>query len=183
MSDLIQNHIKEILKLIGENPSREGLLKTPTRVEKAYAHLFSGYHKNPADFVTTFQGENYDEMIIAKEIEFYSMCEHHMLPFFGKVTIGYIPNDKIIGLSKMPRLIEVFSRRLQNQERLTDQIADAMVKYLKPKGVGVMISAQHLCMMSRGIEKQGAYVLTSSLRGLFKTKQETRSEFMSLAAK
>lgn len=155
--------------------------KTPERVAKAYEHLFCGYSINPKKMITTFEGENYDEMIITRDIEFYSMCEHHMLPFFGKVTIGYIPNDKIIGISKMPRLVEVFSRRLQNQERMTDQIADAMIEYLKPKGVGVVASAKHLCMMSRGIEKQSASVMTSALRGIFKTKQDTRSEFLSLA--
>lgn len=181
MSQNISAHIKEIIQLIGENPEREGLQKTPERVEKAYQHLFQGYKLNPAELVTTFEGENYDEMILVKDIEFYSMCEHHLLPFFGKVTIGYIPNEKIIGISKMPRLVEVFSRRMQNQERMTDQIADAMLKYLKPKGIGVVVSAQHLCMMSRGIEKQGAYVMTSALRGLFKNKQETRAEFLSLA--
>lgn len=177
----IQNHITEIIKHIGEDPNREGLLKTPQRVEKAYQDLFSGYNKNPAEFITTFEGENYDEMIVARGIEFYSMCEHHMLPFFGKITIAYIPNEKIIGLSKMPRLIEVFSRRLQNQERMTDQIADAMVKHLQPKGVGIVVTAQHLCMMSRGVEKQGAHMVTSSLRGLFKNNPDTRSEFLSLA--
>lgn len=177
----IAPNITEILKIIGENPEREGLKKTPERVAKAYAHLFQGYKLDPADFVTTFQGENYDEMIITRDIEFYSMCEHHMLPFFGTVTIGYIPNEKIIGLSKMPRLIEVFARRLQNQERMTDQIADAMVKYLQPKGVGVVVSAKHLCMMSRGIEKQNASVMTSALRGIFKSRDNTRSEFLNLA--
>lgn len=177
----ISQHITEILKIIGEDPNREGLQRTPERVAKAYEHLFSGYSIKPEKLITTFEGENYDEMIVTRDIEFYSMCEHHMLPFFGTVTIGYIPNDKIIGISKMPRLVEVFSRRLQNQERMTDQIADAMLKYLNPKGVGVVVSAKHLCMMSRGIEKQNASVMTSALRGIFKTKQDTRSEFLSLA--
>ena len=177
----IADHFRDIIKIIGEDPEREGLQKTPERIAKAYADLCVGYKQNPSELITTFKGENYDEMIIVKDIEFYSMCEHHILPFFGKVTIGYIPNEKIIGISKMPRLIEVFSRRLQNQERMTDQIADAMLKYLKPKGIGVVVSAQHLCMMSRGIEKQGASVVTSALRGLFKNRYETRSEFLNLA--
>jgi len=179
--DKIEQYVKVILKIIGEDPHREGLQKTPERVAKAYEYLFQGYNSDPEKLVTTFEGENYDEMIIARDIEFYSMCEHHILPFFGTVTIGYIPNDKIIGVSKMPRLVEVFSRRLQNQERMTDQIADAMLKYLNPKGVGVVATAKHLCMMSRGIEKQNASVMTSSLRGIFKTKQDTRNEFLSLA--
>lgn len=175
--------IRELLQHIGENPAREGLKDTPARVIKSYQKLFSGYGQNPADLVRTFDGENYDEMIIAQNIEFYSMCEHHMLPFFGKVHIGYIPGSKIIGISKLPRLIEVFSRRLQNQERLTSQIAKAIFEHLRPKGVGVVIEAQHFCMMARGIEKQNSKMITSSLIGLFKNNNTTRSEFLNLINK
>ena len=175
-----EQHIRDIIKAIGDNPEREGVKDTPRRVIESYAELFSGYGKNPQDVLTVFDGEDYDEMIIAKDIEFYSFCEHHMLPFYGKVHIGYIPNGKIIGLSKMPRIVEIFARRLQNQERLTSQIAKALSELLDPKGVGVVIEAKHLCMMSRGVEKQNSEVTTSSLIGLFKKKDNTRSEFLRL---
>ena len=136
--------------------------------------------KIPKKLLQFFDNEGYDEMIIAKDIDFYSMCEHHMLPFFGQVYIGYIPNDKIIGLSKMPRMVEIFSRRLQNQERLTRQIADTLMDLLKPKGVGVVIKANHLCMKARGVEKQNCEVTTSSFTGLFKSNLNTRGEFLDL---
>lgn len=172
--------ITHLIKHIGEDPEREGLKDTPRRVIKSYEKLFSGYKKDPKDVITTFDGENYDEMIIAKDIEFYSMCEHHMLPFWGKVHIGYIPNDKIIGLSKMPRLVEIFARRMQNQERLTKQVANALDEYLSPRGVGVVIEARHFCMMARGVEKQNSKMITSSLLGSFKKNYNTRSEFLKL---
>lgn len=173
--------ISELLKTIEpEGFDREGLLATPDRVDKAYDKLFSGYGKDPADLATIFDGEAYDEMILVKDIELYSTCEHHMLPFYGKAHIAYIPNGKIIGLSKMPRLVEIYARRLQNQERLTMQIADALWDILQPKGVAVVIEAKHFCMMSRGVEKQGSSATTSALRGLFKKDARTREEFLRL---
>jgi len=176
----LEEHIKSIIEYIGEDPSREGLKETPARVIKSYKTLFSGYNKNPEDVLTVFDGENYDEMIIVKDIEFYSTCEHHMLPFFGKVHIGYLPSDKIVGLSKMPRFVEIFARRLQNQERLTSQIAETINRLINPKGVGVIIEAKHFCMMARGVQKQSSQVTTSAVRGHFKTNLNTRSEFLRL---
>lgn len=175
--------IKELIEFIGEDPSREGLRDTPKRVIKSFEKLFSGYGKKPEDVLKTFAGENYDEMIVVKDIEFYSTCEHHLLPFTGSAHVGYIPDGKIIGLSKLPRLVEIYARRLQNQERLTSQIAQALDKILKPKGVGVVIEAKHLCMMARGVEKQGSEVTTSSLTGLFKRDMNTRNEFLKLIGK
>jgi GTP cyclohydrolase IA len=175
--------IRDLLKSIDPNPGREGLVDTPRRVDKAFDHMFGGYGKNPADVMTTFENEGYNDMILTKDIEFYSTCEHHMLPFFGRAHIAYIPGDKIVGLSKMPRLVDIFSRRLQNQERITTQIAQAMMDHLSPKGVAVVLEAQHLCMMSRGVEKQNSTVTTSSLHGLFKKRPETRAEFLRLLDK
>ena len=176
----IEKLIKKLLEELGEDPSREGLKKTPERVAKAYKKIFGGYDKNPKDLITLFDGENYDEMIICNDIDFYSTCEHHMQPFFGKISIGYIPNEKIIGISKLPRIVEIFSRRLQNQERLTMQIANTLNELLKPKGVGVVMKGKHLCMMARGVEKQNTLMTTSCFRGLFKKKSKTRSEFLRL---
>lgn len=175
--------IRQLLEHLGENPEREGLKETPKRVVAAYETLFSGYDKKPEDVLTVFGDEQYDEMIVVKDIEFYSTCEHHFLPFFGKAYVGYIPQGKIIGLSKMPRLVEIFSRRLQNQERLTNQIAKALEDILKPKGVGVIIEAKHLCIMARGVEKQSSEVVTSSMLGLFKKDLNTRNEFLSFVKK
>lgn len=176
----IQHLIEELLREIGEDAQRDGLKGTPRRVAEAYETLFSGYGRDPEEVMTTFDGEAYDEMIVVKDIEFYSMCEHHMLPFFGKAHIGYIPDGKIIGLSKVPRIVEIFSRRMQNQERLTSQVAHALNASLKPKGVGVVIEARHLCMMARGVEKQNSIVTTSAQFGLFKTNDKTRAEFLKL---
>ena len=175
--------IRDFIEYIGEDPGREGLKDSPKRVVAAFARIFSGYKQKPEDILTVFADETYDEMIVVKNIEFYSTCEHHFLPFHGKVHIGYIPDGKIIGLSKLPRLVEIFSRRLQNQERLTSQIAKAIYSLLKPKGVGVIIEAKHLCIMARGVEKQNSEVLTSSLLGLFKREQNTRNEFLQLIGK
>lgn len=175
--------VKELIEYIGEDTTREGLRDTPSRVVKSFARLFSGYGKKPEDVLKTFAGENYDEMIVVKDIELYSTCEHHFLPFIGRAHIGYIPDGKIIGLSKLPRLVEIYARRLQNQERLTSQIAQALQTVLKPKGVGVVIEAKHLCMMARGVEKQGSEVTTSSLTGLFKRDMNTRNEFLKLIGK
>ncbi len=176
----IEKLVHELLKEIGENPDREGLKNTPKRIAKSFEKLFGGYTKNPKEILTEFDGEDYDEMIICKNIDFYSNCEHHMQPFFGRVYIGYIPNKKIIGISKLPRIVEIYSRRLQNQERLTMDIANALKELLNPKGVGVVIEAQHLCMMARGVEKQNTSMTTSSFNGLFKTQAKTRSEFLRL---
>ena len=173
--------MKEMLVRLGEDPEREGLQRTPARVQKAYEFLTRGYHEDPeallkkALFTVT-----YDEMVIVKDVEMFSLCEHHMLPFFGKVHVAYIPNGKVIGLSKVPRLIEVFSRRLQIQERLTTQIAETIQKVIQPQGVGVVIEARHLCMMMRGVEKQHSAAVTSSMLGCFRDEQETRQEFLSL---
>ena len=173
--------VRETIVRLGENPDREGLVRTPERVAKAYQQLTRGYKEDPeallrkALFTVT-----YDEMVIVKDIEMFSLCEHHMLPFFGKVHVAYIPNGKVIGLSKIPRLIEIFSRRLQIQERLTTQIAETIQKTIEPQGVGVVIEARHLCMMMRGVEKQHSAAVTSSMLGCFREEQETRTEFLSL---
>ena len=173
--------VREMIVRLGEDPDREGLARTPDRVRRAFEQLTRGYKE---DAQTILQGAlfsvNYDEMVIVKDIEMFSLCEHHMLPFFGKVHVAYIPNGKVIGLSKIPRLIEIFSRRLQIQERLTTQIAETIQKTIEPQGVGVVIEARHLCMMMRGVEKQHSAAVTSSMLGCFRNEQETRSEFLSL---
>ena len=172
--------IREILSRLGEDPSRQGLLATPSRVEKSLAQLTKGYNEDPTMLLRgALFDEDYDEMVIVKDIEMFSLCEHHMLPFFGKVHVAYIPKGKVIGLSKIPRLVEVFARRLQVQERLTRQIADAIQHAIQPQGVGVVIEARHLCMMMRGIEKQHSSTVTSAMVGCFRQK-ETRQEFLSL---
>ena len=172
--------VREILRRLGEDPSRDGLMATPGRVEKSMAFLTKGYDENAAEILRgALFDEDYDEMVIVKDIEIFSLCEHHMLPFFGKVHVAYVPNGKVIGLSKIPRLVEVFARRLQIQERLTRQIADAIQDAIAPQGVGVVIEARHLCMMMRGIEKQHSSTVTSAMLGCFR-KKETRLEFLSL---
>jgi len=170
------------LQLVGEDPSRDGLLKTPSRVAKAMMWLTRGYQQTAAEVIgdALFE-ENHENMVMVRDIEMYSMCEHHMLPFFGKVHVAYVPSGRIVGLSKIPRVVEVFARRLQVQERLGEQIADALEETLRPKGVGVVIEAVHLCMMMRGVEKQNSRTITSSLRGLFRDDPKTRSEFLRLA--
>jgi GTP cyclohydrolase I len=170
----------ELLQRFDGDPTRDGLLKTPERVEKAMGFLTKGYHEDATKILrgALFDVE-YDEMVIVKDIEMFSLCEHHMLPFFGRVHVAYIPNGKVIGLSKIPRLIEVFARRLQVQERMTQQIADAIQQAIEPQGVGVVIEARHLCMMMRGVEKQNSSTVTSAMRGVF-GKQSTRTEFLSL---
>lgn len=179
----IEDNIKRLLQFIGEDPERGGLRETPRRVAKAWAHWCSGYGKNPADILKVFEdgAEKYDEMVIVKDIPIYSKCEHHLADIFGTATIAYIPNGKIVGLSKLARLADMFARRLQVQERLTNQIADALEEHLQPKGVGVIIRARHMCMESRGICQQGHHTITSALRGVLKDKPEARAEFMELA--
>jgi len=175
---------RELLVRIGEDPTRDGLLKTPERMDKAMQFLTRGYTQNLNSVLheALFDVE-YDEMVIVKDVEFFSMCEHHLLPFFGKAHVAYVPNGKVIGLSKIPRLVDVFARRLQVQERLTTDIADAIDQAIRPQGVAVILEAQHLCMMMRGVEKQHSATVTSAMRGVFKTQQQTRSEFLSLVRK
>ena len=174
--------VRRQLELLGEDPDREGLLKTPQRVANSLAWLTRGYGEDVRDVVgdAVFE-EQHESMVMVRDIEMYSMCEHHMLPFFGKVHVAYIPAGRIVGLSKLPRLVEVFSRRLQVQERLTEQIANAIEEVLRPRGVGVVIEAVHLCMMMRGVEKQNSKTITSALRGQFRDCPMTRDEFLRLA--
>ncbi|HXX94110.1 MAG TPA: GTP cyclohydrolase I FolE [Planctomycetota bacterium] len=178
----LREHVTEILKMLGENPSREGLAKTPLRVEKALKDLTKGYALSPGDILKSavFEESDYDEMVIVKDIDIFSLCEHHLLPFFGKCHVAYLPDRKIVGLSKLPRVVEAFARRLQVQERLTTQIAKIIEETLKPKGVGVVIEAFHLCVMMRGVEKQNAHMITSSMRGRFRSDSRTREEFLDL---
>jgi GTP cyclohydrolase I len=173
--------VREMIVRLGEDPAREGLVRTPNRVHRAYEHLTKGYKEDAeAMLKKALFTVTYDEMVIVKDVEMFSLCEHHILPFFGKVHVAYIPNGKVIGLSKIPRLIEIFSRRLQIQERLTTQIAETIQKAIEPQGVGVVIEARHLCMMMRGVEKQHSAAVTSSMLGCFRNEQETRTEFLSL---
>ncbi len=174
--------IRTLLEEIGEDPDREGLRRTPARVEASLRWLTRGYGLSAADAVgdAVFE-ESHQSMIMVRDIELYSMCEHHMLPFFGRAHVAYIPDGKIVGLSKLPRIVEVFARRLQVQERLTDQVADAVMEILQPQGVGVVIEAAHFCMMMRGVEKQNSRTVTSALRGVFRDDPKTRDEFLRLA--
>ncbi len=176
-----QDLYREIIARLGEDPRRDGLVATPGRVEKSMAYLTKGYREDPNEILRgALFDVDYDEMVIVKDVEMFSLCEHHMLPFFGKVHVAYIPNGKVVGLSKIARLVEVFARRLQVQERMTRQIADSIQDAIAPQGVGVVIEARHLCMMMRGIEKQNSSTVTSAMVGVFQ-KKETRSEFLSLA--
>jgi len=181
ITDRYATLVKEQLALIGEDPNREGLLRTPMRVAEAMHWLTRGYETCVDDVVNeaVFE-ETHESMIVVRDIEIYSMCEHHMLPFFGRAHVAYIPNGKIIGLSKVPRIVDIFARRLQVQERLTDQVADAIMKAVTPQGVGVVIEAFHLCMMMRGVEKQNSKTVTSAVRGLFREDFKTRDEFLRL---
>ena len=176
--------ITGMLDALGEDPTREGLLQTPHRVEKAMRFLTSGYHTDIAKIVNKAIFEvKYDEMVIVKDIEFFSMCEHHMLPFYGKMHVAYLAKNKVIGLSKLPRIVNAFARRLQIQERLTQQVAKCIQDYLDPLGVGVVVEAQHFCMMMRGVEKQASSTVTSAMLGAFRANKETRDEFLSLIRK
>jgi GTP cyclohydrolase I len=180
---LIAAHVREIIRLVGEDTEREGLRKTPERYEKALKFLTSGYHQN-VDHVlngATFS-VNYDQMVVVKDIEFFSLCEHHLLPFFGKAHVAYLPSNQVVGLSKIARLVNMFARRLQIQERMTSQIAKAIEEKIAPQGVGVIIEARHLCMQMRGVEKQHGQAVTSAMLGAFRHNKETRDEFLSLVS-
>ncbi len=180
-NEKVEKLVKDLLQEIGEDPTREGLLETPHRVAEAYEFLTSGYQMNVEEVMNeAVFNEKYDEMVLVKNIDFYSLCEHHMLPFYGKVHVAYIPDGKIIGLSKIPRVVEIFSRRLQVQERMTQEIADTLENYLQPKGVAVVAEAFHMCMMMRGVQKQNSSATTSAVHGVFKEDARTRSEFINL---
>ena len=180
-ADPLREHIRAILQGLGEDPDREGLLKTPERVEKSLRFLTEGYHQD----VHTLLNEalftvSYDEMVVVKDIELYSMCEHHLIPFFGKAHVAYLPAGKVVGLSKIPRLVDMFARRLQVQERMTVQIAEALEEVLHPRGVAVVVEAMHLCMIMRGVEKQHSVAMTSCMLGAFREQMQTREEFLAL---
>ena len=176
------DEIRHVLAAIGEDPEREGLVKTPERVESSLRFLTQGYHMTVAEVIgDAVFAEQHQSMIMVRDIELYSLCEHHLLPFFGRAHVAYIPNGKILGLSKVARIVDVFARRLQVQERLTDEIADAIMNVLHPTGVGVVITAAHFCMMMRGVEKQNSRATTSALRGIFRDDSKTRDEFLRLA--
>ena len=179
--ETIEDHYRDILAFVGEDPEREGLLRTPHRVVEALKYLTQGYQQNVETLLNgAIFHEDYDDMVVVKDIEFYSQCEHHLLPFYGKAHVAYIPNGKIVGLSKIPRLVDMFSRRLQVQERMTTQIAEALENALQPKGVAVVIEGAHMCMLMRGVQKQNATMITSHVMGAFRTDRATRQEFMSL---
>jgi len=179
--ETIEQGIKNLLEEVGEDPNREGLKRTPHRVAKAYEFLTQGYKKNVKEVLNgAVFNEKYDEMVMVKDIDFYSMCEHHLLPFFGKVHIAYIPDGKIVGLSKIPRIVDVFAQRLQVQERMTQEIADTLDQFLTPRGVGVVVEAYHICMMMRGVQKQNSITTTSAMHGIFKEDARTRTEFLNL---
>ncbi len=180
-SGTIARHMRAVLEELGENPEREGLLSTPQRSEKAWKYLTSGYSADVREIVNgALFNVKYDEMVIVRDIEFYSMCEHHLLPFFGKMHVAYLPNEKVIGLSKIPRIVDVFARRFQIQERLTQEVAETIQELVSPQGVGVICEAQHFCMMMRGVEKQHSGTITSAMLGSFRTSKESRDELLSL---
>lgn len=164
---MIEEAVRQLILEIGEDPEREGLKETPERVMKAYQHIFSGYKQNPAELMRSFSSDGYDQMVVLKDIEMYSMCEHHMLPFFGKAHVAYIPDGRVLGISKLARVVDLYSRRLQMQERLCEQITSCLMQYLKPIGAACIIEAEHLCMRMRGVEKQNSVMVTSSLKGVF----------------
>lgn len=169
-----------MLSAINENPNREGLVDTPKRVIKSWQEIYSGYSKDPKDVLTVFESDGYDQIVLLKDIEMYSMCEHHMLPFFGKAHVAYIPDGKVIGISKLARLVDIYARRLQIQERIGEQVTNALMEHLKPKAAACIIEAQHLCMLMRGVNKQNSVMVTSSLRGVFLTDPAAKNELMNL---
>ncbi len=176
----MQMAFKSIIQAIGEDPTREGLERTPLRAEQSMQFLTRGYTQDVNEVINgAIFHEDFEDMVVVRNIEIYSLCEHHLLPFFGKCHVGYIPNGRVIGLSKIPRIVDIFARRLQVQERLTDQIAHTLQEHLQPQGLGVVIEAQHLCMMMRGVQKQNSQMITNSMLGSFRRKQATRSEFLS----
>ena len=180
-TSMLSDYYRNVLEIVGENPKREGLLKTPQRAAKALQFLTQGYEQNAEHILkSAIFSEDYSQMVLVKEIEFYSLCEHHLLPFFGKAHIAYIPNGKIVGLSKLPRVVDAFSRRLQVQERLTNEIKDCLENTLNPKGVAIVMEAKHLCMQMRGVEKQNSLTTTSAFSGEFLKSEKTRLEFMNL---
>ena len=180
----IADRMREILGMLGEDPTREGLVRTPVRYERAMRFLTGGYDVKLEDIINkAIFTVKCDEMVIVKDIEFFSMCEHHMLPFYGRAHVAYLPNDKVIGLSKIPRIVNMFARRLQLQERLTQQVAEAVSDAISPRGVGVMVEAQHFCMMMRGVEKQHSSTMTSTMLGAFRSDKATRDEFLALLAR
>jgi len=172
--------INDYLKAIGEDPAREGLIKTPTRIINSWKELYSGYKKDPIGLLTTFEADGYDQIILLKDIEMYSMCEHHMLPFFGKAHVAYIPNKRVVGISKLARLVDIYARRLQIQERIGEQVTDALMKYLNPLGAACVIEATHTCMRMRGVAKQNSIMITSSIKGIFRTKPSVKEELFNL---
>ena len=180
-ADSMQEHVRAMLVELGEDPTREGLLKTPDRVARALRFMTKGYGEDPKAVINgALFTEDYQEMIVLKDLDFFSMCEHHILPFFGKAHVAYLPKRRIVGISKLARLVEVYARRLQVQERMTTQIANILMDELDPHGVGVVLQAEHLCMRMRGVEKQNSIVVTSAMLGVFRSHQETRQEFMTL---
>lgn len=179
----IEDCLVDIMEYIGEEPDREGLLETPKRIRKSWDKLYGGYKMDPKSLLKTFDKETYSQMVVLKDIEFYSTCEHHMLPFFGKAHIAYIPGKKVIGVSKLARLLEIYARRMQIQERIGEQVTSFLMKELKAKGAACVLEAQHFCMTSRGVEKQNAKMVTSSLKGAFLKEPETRQEFFSMIGK
>ena len=176
----VQENITRLLEYIGEDPNREGLLKTPERIEKSYKELFSGYSKDPKEILTTFGSDGYNQIVLLKDIELFSMCEHHWLPFFGKAHVAYIPGKKIVGISKLARLVDIFARRLQIQERIGDQVTSILMEELHAQGAACIIEAVHMCMRMRGVEKQHSSMVTSSVKGIFMTDSSARSELLSL---
>jgi GTP cyclohydrolase I len=176
----VQDNIVRMLQYLGEDPTREGLLETPNRIVKSWSKLYEGYTKDPKDIFTCFDSAGYDQIILSKDIEIYSTCEHHMLPFFGKAHVAYIPNERIVGISKLSRLVDIFARRMQIQERIGQQVTDALMEHLKPKAAACIIEAKHMCMCMRGVEKQNSTMVTSSMTGVFLTKPEAKQELMQL---
>lgn len=177
----MEEAVRKILEAVGEDPDREGLKKTPARVAESFAFLTEGYRQDPKVLIEhSVYSDRHEEMVLVRDIPIYSLCEHHLLPFFGKAHVGYLPNEKIVGISKIARMVDLFARRLQVQERLTNQIAETLMETLRPKGVAVVVDAEHLCMQMRGVQKRGTSVITSAMLGAFRKRPETRAEFMNL---